>query len=105
MKQYDSIKDAIDDLKRRGFTYDFNLDENHLCSIEEKQKYPPEEFKIVEVHRLEGMTDPSESSVVYAIESEKHKVKGYMVNAYGIYADANTTELASRMEIAHHEVM
>jgi hypothetical protein len=104
MKQYDSIKETIDDLKKRGFTYDFNLDKDHICSVGE-QKFTPEEFKIVEVHRLEGMTDPSESSVIYAIESVKHKLKGYLTNAYGIYADTHSTELASRMEIEHYEVI
>jgi hypothetical protein len=105
MKEYDSIKETIDGLKTQGFTYDFNLDEKHICGHGEIAKFSPYEFKIVELHRFEGMTDPSETSIVYAIESEKYKVKGYLVNAYGIYADAHSTELASKMEIEHHEAV
>jgi hypothetical protein len=104
MTQYDSIKEAIDGLKGRGFSYDFNLDERRLCNPAKTARFAPEEFKIVEVYRFEGMTNPSESSVVYAIESAKYKLKGYLVNAYGIYSDAHSTDLASKMEIEHHEV-
>lgn len=41
-----------------------------------------EEFKITEVHRFEGNTDPADEAIVYAIES-KDGIKGALVNGYG----------------------
>jgi len=104
MIQYDSINEAIEGLKSREFIYDFNLDVNCICAPAKTTKFSSQEFKIVEVYRFEGMTNPSESSIVYGIESAKYKLKGYLVNAYGIYSDARSAEFASKMEIEHHEV-
>ena len=36
-----------------------------------------------EVHRIEGMSDPSDNCIIYALETPKG-VKGFLVNAYGI---------------------
>lgn len=105
MKQYNSIIEALENLKQRGFTYDFNIDEKKLCTPNKKDNYTSDEFKIVEVYRFEGMTSPSESSVVYAIQSKKHNLKGFLVNAYGMYADTHSTELVSKMQVEHHEVI
>lgn len=104
MKQYDTVIDAIDGLKKRGFAYDFNLDEKQLLTNDSKEKFTSDEFKIVEVYRFEGTSNPDESSIVYAIESAKYNLKGFRLNAYGIYADNNSTEIAKKMEIEHKEV-
>jgi hypothetical protein len=98
--KYDTVKEAVDDLIQRGFTYDFNVDEKKLCSrLPDKGKFRPDEFKITEVHRFEGDSNPGDSSVVYAIQSEKYKVKGFAIAAFGMYADTHTTELLSKIEI------
>lgn len=81
---YDTITSAINGLKERGYTLDFNLKEN--CIICDDEKFHPEDFEISEVYRFEGDTDPADEAVVYAIESKKGQ-KGVLVNAYGIYAD------------------
>ena len=105
MKQYNSVIEALESLKQRGFIYDFNLDEKKVCAPDRKSSYTSEEFKIVEVYRFEGQTNPSESSVVYAIQSDKYNLKGFLVNAYGMYADTHSTELVSKMHVEHHEVI
>jgi hypothetical protein len=101
MNQYDNMTEAVKGLQERGYNYDFNLDSEKICAGAADGKFSPEEFKIVEFYRFEGPTDPSESSVVYAIESEKNKLKGYMVNAYGIYSDAHTDEFISKLDVVH----
>ncbi len=100
LMKYDTVKEAVDDLMQRGFTYDFSVDEKKLFSrMPDKDKFSPDEFKITEVHRFEGESNPGDSSAVYAIESEKYKVRGFVITAFGMYADTHITEILSKIEI------
>lgn len=51
------------------------------------------------MYRYEGMTDPGDQSILYAISSEKYALKGVLVNAYGIYADPVTAEMEKKLTI------
>jgi hypothetical protein len=46
----------------------------------------PKDVVITQIYRFEGMNDPADSAVVYALESRQGK-KGLLVDAYGVYAD------------------
>lgn len=91
---YDTVSEAITGLRERGFTLDFNLEEN--CIICHGDKFKADDFEIVEAHRFEGDTDPSDEAVVYAIQS-KTGLKGVLVNGYGISADAMDAEMAKKL--------
>jgi hypothetical protein len=96
MRYYDTVSEAVNDLKKRGFDVDFNLQEN--CLICHGDKYNVSDFEITEVYRFEGNTDPSDEAVVYAIESNDGK-KGVLVNGYGISADVMDGEMAKKLTI------
>ena len=93
---YDTVSQAINELRARGYTMDFNLKEN--CIICNQQEFNPEDFKIVEVYRFEGDSDPADEAVVYAIES-KNGLKGVMVNGYGISAETLSSEMAKKLSM------
>lgn len=97
MYNYDTISGAIADLKDRGFSLDFNLEEN--CIICHEEKFRPEDFEILEVYRFEGESDPADEAVVYAIVSSTG-LKGTLVNAYGMYANAMSDEMIKK--ISYH---
>ncbi len=101
MKRFPSLLEAIDDLKSRGFSADFNLKADHLECAATQLKLHPDEFEIVEFYRFEGSTNPSDSSVVYAIAG-KHGLNGILVDAYGVYANPVSTDLLAKLHI-HHE--
>jgi len=96
MKTYQSLVDALADLKERGYDHDFNLDETHLIVAHLSLKLSPNEFHIREFYRFEGMTNPSDSSILYAIESN-NGIKGVLVNAYGVYADTMSNEMIEKL--------
>lgn len=100
-KGYESLYEALNDLQKRGYTYDFNFDNDCLFCIENKTKLKPEDFEIVEYYRFEGSSDPSDNSIIYAIESEKYNIKGVLVNAYGIYSENASDALLSKFKIAY----
>jgi len=93
---YDTVTEAVNGLRQRGFTVDFNLQEN--CIVCHEDKFDVNDFEIVEVYRFEGDSDPSDEAVVYAIQSV-NGIKGILVNGYGISADAMSAEMARKLSI------
>lgn len=96
MRDYQNMVEALDDLKKRGFENDFNLKPYCLECASLQLQLHPEEFEIKEVYRFEGMSNPEDNSVVYAIKS-RNGVKGVLVDAYGVYAEALTLEMANKL--------
>lgn len=101
MKRYSSLVEAIDDLKIRGFSSDFNLKSDHLECAATQLKLHPDAFEIVEFYRFEGSTNPSDSAVVYAIAG-KNGLNGTLVDAYGVYADPVSTALLAKLHVHHN---
>lgn len=101
MKQYNTLVEALDDLTKRGFTHSFDTEADCLYCKGNDLKIHPEDFEIVEFYRFEGMTDPDDSSIVYAIESKDHDIKGVLVSAYGAYADGLSSKLIKKLKFHH----
>lgn len=93
METYENLVDALNALRKEGYTEDFNLQQNCLCCREGKLKVYHDEFKVDKVFRFDANTDPNDESILYAISSEKHSIKGLLVNGYGISADSATSEM------------
>jgi hypothetical protein len=58
-----------------------------------------DQFEIVEVHRFEGETNPSDEDVVYAVESKIGDQKGVITSAFGLYADSISNELLQKLSM------
>ena len=93
---YDTVTEAVNGLRLRGFSVDFNLQEN--CLVCNDDRFDVNNFEIIEVYRFEGDSDPADEAIVYAIESV-NGLKGVMINCYGISADAMTTEISQKLNI------
>ena len=93
---YDTVSNAIAALRKRGFTIDFNLEENYIISHQERIHV--NDFSIVDVYRYEGDSDPSDEAAVYAIAG-KNGLKGILVSGYGPSADPLTTEMLEKLKI------
>lgn len=94
MYSYDTLSQAVNGLKDRGYTIDFNLTEN--CLVCHGDKYDIDDFEITEMHRFEGNSNPSDESIIYAIESKDGK-KGVLVSGYGISAEGMSAEMARKL--------
>jgi len=100
MKTYESLVDAIDGLKAKGYTHDFNAKGDCLECIALNLMLNPEDFEVVEVIRFEGMTDPDDQSILYAIQAADG-TKGLLVNGYGLYTDPVSDKLMAKLNIVH----
>jgi hypothetical protein len=103
MFTYDTVSEAVNGLKQRGYTIDFNLEHDCVTCHETPVSLKPHEFEIAEVHRFEGNSDPADEAVVFAIES-KHGQKGILVNGFGISADPLSNEMVEKLRVNHHNV-
>jgi hypothetical protein len=91
MKNYDSLPDALDDLRKRGYKTDFEPQSDCLyCSRLDLRLYE-EEFNIDEVYHFEG------SAVVYALTSPTG-VKGTIVDGFKASADNIGFGLAEKLK-------
>lgn len=85
MKSYSTLSEAINGLKKRGYTEDFNLQPDCVHCQNLNLRWQPEKFTVDEYHRFEGMSNPDDNSILFAISSDDG-VKGTLVDAYGMYA-------------------
>jgi hypothetical protein len=97
MPTYDTLSEAVNDLQKRGYTYDLQAGGHCLVCDSKGVSLDPQEFHIDEFHRFEGFTNPEDQSIVYAISSEKHDVKGILVSAYGPDANSMTQDMVRKL--------
>lgn len=95
---YNTLSQTMNELRKEGYTEDFNLRQNCLECRNGEFKVFADEFKIDKYYRFEGESNPSDSSVLYAISSDKHQLKGVLVNGYGIYTEPVTDEMLQKLD-------
>lgn len=83
---YATVVDAINLLRNKGFTEDFNLEDN--CIVCGHSRFIDDEFDVEEIYRYEGMSDPGDEATVYGIASKS--------GLRGVLVIGNTSELDSR---------
>lgn len=97
MGKYITLSEAINDLTKKGYTYNFNMKEDCIECAENQYQLQPKEFNIDKKHRFQEMSDVDNESVLYAISSKEGGLKGLLVNAYGIYADYRSFKLVQKL--------
>lgn len=97
MKNYESLVDALDDLRKRGYEEDFATETACLYCGDLDLRLNPEEFHVDEIYRFEGDSNPDDNVVLYAI-SASTGVKGTLVDAYGAYGEHLSFEMAKKLQ-------
>jgi len=94
-----TLSEVMNDLRKEGYVEDFNLQQNCLECRNGQFKVFADEFKIDKFYRFEGQSNPSDQSILYAISSDRHQLKGVLVNAYGIYSETVTDEMLQKLDV------
>jgi hypothetical protein len=98
MHSYDTVADAVNGLKQRGYNIDFNLEADKICCPKTPLELKPADFEITEFHRFEGDSDPADEAVVYAIES-RNGDRGLLVTGFGISAEGVGEEMIEKLRV------
>ncbi|GAA3509698.1 hypothetical protein GCM10022393_23070 [Aquimarina addita] len=98
MKSYDTLSQAITGLQKEGYTEDLNLQKNHIECKSLEYQILPNEFEVDLIYRFEGDSNPDDSSILFAISSKKYKIKGILIDAYGLYSDPLNAEMINKLK-------
>ncbi len=101
-KGYSSLSVAIEQLQNEGYTEDFNLVEDGILSKGLKQQWKAGDCEVVQYFRFEGMTDPGDNSILYAIKTADGK-KGLLVDNYSAAGTYISEEMRNKLRITHNE--
>jgi NADH:ubiquinone oxidoreductase subunit D len=89
---------CLQKLEQKGYSDQFRVEKNKLISLKDtKKKYKAKEVMAANFFRFEGISNPDDTSVLYAIETTDGN-KGTLVDAYGLYADDDTGEFMKEVE-------
>ena len=94
-----TLAETIDHLNRRGFTGHFGVTANGLCELGTRVTFRAEELRLCDCFRFEGVSDPGDMAIVYAIES-RTGVRGTLVDACGVYSNPVISEFMARVAAA-----
>lgn len=87
-------------LEEKGYTDQFRVEGKNLVSLKDsKKKYKPKDVNAVNFYRFEGISDPDDMSILYAIET-CDGTKGTLVDAYGRYSDEATGTFMQEVDIS-----
>ena len=90
----ETLVDAIQKLRNGGFKQDLKVVDGQLEVIGKPNKrYEPEEFKVIHFQRFEGMSNPADSSIIYALEGPAG-TQATFINSYS--ASATNDNIACR---------
>lgn len=95
---YNTLSEAINGLRQQGYTEDLNLKPHCLECATSKLELHPEDFQVDAFYRFEGMSNPDDNSIVYAISGKN--IKGVLVDAYGMYSESLNRAMVQKMKIA-----
>jgi hypothetical protein len=85
-KNYTNMLEAMQGLKKRGFTANFAFLDHTFRDVDSGRTLKADELTIMDHYRFEGASDPDDMSVVYAIESDDGP-RGIVADAFGVYAN------------------
>lgn len=94
-------KDLIAVLQKKGYSHNYRIENNTLIDVDTKKKYQPSQITITEEHRYEGMSNPSDMSILYALDTDDGQ-KGTFLAAYGPSADTETAEFFKQVADESH---
>ena len=98
-----TVSEILNKLKKQGYSIDFNLKESCLECQGNYLQLLPGEFEVDRTFRFEGLSDPADEAIVYAISSPKYGIKGTLINGYGIYSDNMVDEMIKALDSSKNE--
>jgi hypothetical protein len=98
----DTVTDAVEMLRARGYVADFELVGDRLRSSTGDASCHVAEAVVEHLFRFEGPSDPGDEMVVFGLRDPATGVRGTLASAFGIAADpelaGHLADLSRRFE-------
>ncbi len=93
------LVNVLDILRKRGYTEDFNLLEEHVAYKKAGKKAHISELVIDKIYRFTGLNDIEDEAILYAISNTKDGMKGILVNGYATNADPQADKIIDQIPV------
>lgn len=99
MKDYGTLSQAINKLRtEEGYELDFNLLDEKIELKSENKTFGTDEFEVDKVLRFEGVSNPGDNSILYAITTSDNK-KGILVDGYGVTSGQVSKKMLDKLNL------
>lgn len=89
-------KQIIEKYQKEGYTNNYRVENNSLLDLDNKKNYMPQNVHIVAEHRFEGMSNPSDMSILYVIKTMDDR-KGTILANYSPSSNLETAEFFKKI--------
>ena len=106
-KDYDDANDRLtfmtdlekvqSNLEKYGYTEQFRVEKGKMIGTNSKKSYKPKDVKVMNFYRFEGLSNPDDMSILYAIETCDGS-RGTLTDSYGLYSDEETGEFMKQVD-------
>jgi len=91
-----TLSQKIKELQSKGYTVNFSVKDDTIINLDENKPIDVKALNVDHVFRFEGMSNPSDLSILYAVGTKDGK-KGTLVDGYGI-SSAISKELSKKIQ-------
>lgn len=96
-----TLQEAVDRLTRAGYAVQYRAGRDGRLGPGSGDRaaceHDPEDFEIDEMARFEGLTNPDDQSVVFALRCPEHGTRGTYTAAYGPAVEPPDAEVVPRL--------
>lgn len=94
--QYSSLSEATQDLIKKGYSVNFRVNDDGKLT-DNNELIEPSQVTLVEFHRFEGVTNPADSTILYAVKTDSG-LKGTVIDSYGADGSEVTSAFMNKVE-------
>lgn len=98
VNQFKTLSEATEALQRVGYTVTYKSENGLLKAHETGNTYKPSEVEVESYHRFEGLTNPGDMSILYAVRTNDND-RGLIVVPYGSYAESEEAAFMKEVKI------
>lgn len=98
-----TLSEVMEVLRKRGYTEDFNLLEEHISYKEGGEKVNISDIVIDKVYRFTGLNDLDDEATLYAMRNTRDGAMGVFVNGYSIYSDSKANNILNQITIREND--
>lgn len=91
------LEKLLSKLEVEGYTEQYRVENDRLVNLKTDKKHKADDIKVANFYRFEGISNPDDMSILYAIETCTGE-KGTLVDAYGLYSDDDTHQFFTKVE-------
>lgn len=94
---FTTLAEASTHYHKMGYTHQFDMRNDHIICLDTNKKFLPNAFEVTKVFRFEGISNPSDSSILFMIETSDG-MKGQLAAGFGAYGDQISPEMQLKLQ-------